>query len=303
MEKFLNRVFLVFLSIFLILPISCSKIYSKEIRNTYKTLSEQEKDCLRAFFSCLFESPFGYVLCGDKPIYHRLIKKVEGYNHSPTIEENEDELLLKAEEILKKFKLRNRNYIFLIRNSDIPKFKDTHLELMLINKRALIKVIQNDLSLFQKKFGKDLRAEDLVQKILKDGFYKTFVGNLALQGIVFGYGTESSVAYEQGSRFSDIFYKYCNENSIAYKGLSDEEITQMMLKYIDQHYETWGQVRDIIQNTIGYEDNDVMIPFSYTKNSHEAEQIIKAYKKYHKKALQFLKSKNFVENALYKLDS
>ncbi|MBX9744784.1 MAG: hypothetical protein K2X08_06195, partial [Chlamydiales bacterium] len=105
---------------------------------------------------------------------------------------------------------RHDNWIFTIHQ---PTHPDTY-ELLIGNRSALIAAINAHLELFQLKFGFNIKSNEILNQLEQIGFGSLFQGEIALQGIVLGYGYENAISCE---RFVKSNYKKTKEfNDFTY---------------------------------------------------------------------------------------
>lgn len=270
----------------------------------FSLLSHNEKQRLEDALKFLFQtSTFGYVLCGEKPMYlggYRYMSKEEA---ETDYDLNYHVQMTQTQHVFDKLSFRNKNFIFILKDTDIPKFKGKGKVLILINRKALLKTIQENLSLFQERFGKEFTSSDVLETIISKGFYECFVGRQGLQGIVLGYGKENAFACEKMISFFNEFDRHCKSNQIHFtKDQADEEY-KMMIQYMEDHLERWGHFIGDYKRFINYKGDDVMIPFGYLEGTEESEKLLKDYNEYAKKSSKLLYDKNFLKKTLKKLNS
>ncbi len=275
-----------------------------------ENLSAAEKGYLKDFFGELFETDtFGYVLCGQKPLYVGGFKLLADESLGSELESDYNKKMTLGYLALKKVDLKNDQFIFLAKNSFSTCYDDSRIRLTLINKKAFQRIFNNNKASFKKSFGEGCTAKDILDLIVSDGFFRCFRGKVSLQGIALGYGVESSIAYEKSTALVNEFYSSGYADHIPRNGDTQEDFDRLLSEYIDKHHEKWGHLKQLMQDFTNHgigqnkEPGDVMIPFAYASKSREVKQLIKNYKKYHKKSNRLLNDKQFLKKTLKKLNS
>lgn len=133
----------------------------------------------------------GYVILGHKPLdicgFDSLRSHIPGSSlHRSSV------LGLLCQESLRDIQVRD-GWIFSIQQSACS----DDYELLIGNRPALIAAINAHLELFQLKFGFNMNPNELLDQLQQFGFAALFKGEIALQGIILGYGYENAISYER----------------------------------------------------------------------------------------------------------
>ena len=136
----------------------------------------------------LYTSTFGYTLFGNKPLSLAL-------DDSWTPLDKGCVFLKFALPLLRKYEksLRSKNFIVLLEaNEEMP-------SVFLVNKKAFLKVVRENITIFQDVLGSDITPEGLLKDIeeKKCELGTTIKKNHALFGILFGFGTQNALAFDR----------------------------------------------------------------------------------------------------------
>ena len=214
-------------------------------------------DIFQDFLCDLFQNTTaGYVIFGHKPL------DLDGFDslrsHIPGSKLHRRSVLgLLCQEFLRDMRTKD-GWIFAVQQ---PVHSDTY-ELLIANRPALISTINAHLDLFQLKFGFNLNLSELLDNLQQSGFGALFQGEIALQGIVLGYGYENAISYE---RF------------VKCKRLNSSEFDDLI------HY-------------IPREPSDfTKIPFTYHANVPNSKKLIRLYQQDQKIIESILKKPNWIK--------
>jgi len=150
------------------------------------------EDIFRDFLSDLFQhTTAGYVIFGHKPLdldgFDSLRSHIPGSNlHRRSV------LGLLCQAFLCDMCTKD-DWIFTIQQ---PIHPDTY-ELLIAKRSALAEKINAHLELFKLKFGFNINPQKLLDQLQQSGFGALFGGEIALQGIMLGYGYENAISYER----------------------------------------------------------------------------------------------------------
>jgi hypothetical protein len=264
----------------------------EELKSRQQPYFFSPEKVLEVFFKDLFEkTTAGYVLYGEKPVDLEVVplreKTIPGTN-----ERRASVIGLLALTYWQKMapNPKNQNYIFL----DFPD-SDGH-ELTLINRKAFLDVVKTNALLFDYKFGYSTSPPTLLENLIQNGFSSVFKENIALQGIVLGYGVENSICYECGSSFlKQLVPKTSPPNQIPLPAKNPEEILQKIKN------KNWANKLQDLTCYRSTEINDrVKIPFSFLRNSKKSKQLLQSYKKYQANTDSVLTKTKFLSEVLQK---
>ena len=289
------------LTIFCVLTTSLT---SNEVAKNERPLSFSDQDILHSFFANLFENTSaGYVIFGEKPVYLGNFCQPEWL--MPGSRKHKEAictfLSLKILKTLSQ-EQKSSNYILVIQDPF-----SSNIEFMLINQKAFFKVIKENLVLFKYKFGYDLTPESLLGKFTNENqtFSKLFGNEIALQGIVLGYGTNNAISFERASLFTDAPN---NLSSPPNKLLPPPKTEEEMICRIEtcvKDKDHWKKVKEETKDISYYHpqnaEDKLKIPFSFHPNTKETKALIRQYRKAEAKLSCQMATQNFVENVSKKL--
>lgn len=181
-----------------------------EVSTFIQSLSKEQTLLLESFLRTLCKEFSGYVLCGDKPMC------IEGYlltDESGALSGVDEKalILMKGSELWQSLQVSpdNKEYFFLI--FDSKEYGYRHL--ICINRRAFLRVVNENLSLFRYVLGPTLTAENLLKELIeaKDQFYKVLKNDNVLLGILLGYGKQNALLVSRKELISDAFASDRNE--------------------------------------------------------------------------------------------
>jgi FKBP-type peptidyl-prolyl cis-trans isomerase len=261
-----------------------------------KPVTFSSEEFFDVFFRELFESTTaGYVLYGTKPL--SLETYLNPAQEIPGTKEHYLSIKMQlAEKILPEIvaKKTPNEYIFRFLNN----------EFLIVNRDRFIKSVQENLLLFQYKFGIGITPEKMLEKLLSEenDFQSLFQESIALQGILLGYGTQNAITYEKGVHLRKTLLSHAN-CLLPYTLPTYPTSTQELLDKMSQNA-TWKQIKNEIQDLSHKQnspDNHLKIPFSFHKNSDETRRLFDEYTKSQKIIERILKSKNFSKQIIEKL--
>ena len=266
---------------------------AEEIQDRQHPYAFSSERVLEVFFKDLFEkTTAGYVLYGQKPVDLEVILPLE--KTIPGTKERRSSVVgLLALNYWNEIApaLKNQNHIFLDFSSP-----DGH-EITIINRRAFLDVIKTNSLLFEYKFGNHIAPEALLENLIQNGFSSVFKENIALQGIVLGYGVENSICYESGSSFlKQLTPQISPPNQLSSISKNPEEVLQ---KIKDKN---WAKrLQDLTCYRATEKTDRVKIPFSYLKNSKKSKELLQSYKTYQTNLDFVLNKKKFLSEVLQRL--
>ena len=276
-----------------------------------------DKSILENFFHDLFSnSCAGYVIYGSKPVYLSNVRSEQ----SACIGTKRHKDITEVWEVLSIWKGlnlgKNQTDYFLHTSDPSTNPLSVENEFLLINRQAFIEAVNKNLLLFQYKFGVNVTAQALLNRLLdpKENISSLFKGNTALLGIILGYGTKNALTYERGTSIikpalanellpppyrsglpavstDDVIAKCKASNALpgfGYNSLSDE---------------VEDLSSSIARPTDNYAGKSTKIAFSYHENSDESKQLIKMYENAQAKLEKAVSSKNFLQDTLAKFNS
>lgn len=188
MKMFFRKIILLVVNLFIISSLNANQKYE------LKLSQDEEKDLRNFVENMMWNSEWGYVLYGDKPIsFGFCISGCEDstgalYHHCSTS-------INQGLNIWKKLDLPNLNskYLFVLNEYDAGQC--THSTLVLINKEKFTEVFNNHSVLFRYVLGPDITAEKLINAIKNsyDNFSFILKNDDVLIGLLLGFGLENSL--------------------------------------------------------------------------------------------------------------
>ncbi len=282
---------------------------NEEMKTFIQSLSKEQRIILESFFQTLFKEFSGYVLCGKKPMC------IEGYpltNESGALSGVDEKtfILLKGAEFWQSLQVYPDNKEYFIVSFDAKEFGYHHL--VCINRRAFLKVVNENLSLFRYVLGPTLTADSLLNELInaKDEFYKVLKNDNVLLGILLGYGTQNSLLVAREEHISDAFASDRNEEfpflskvtrmkrstlpkaqkkrpSIGFFSLADE--CEMINKLT------------VVSRKLKPFDSYKIPHFGCEPNSEESKVLLTNYENDRKEIIKTVEAKDFIEKILVKL--
>ncbi len=189
------------------------KAYAREL---LQKLSPTE----RKFLSCLckellFTSTFGYTLFGNKPLSCTSDGSLSVLDHRFFFLKFALPLLSKYEKNLNSQKF----LVLLEENQEMP-------WIYLVNKRDFLRVVRENLTIFQEVLRTDITPEGLLRDIeeKKCTLGSAIQRNHALFGILFGFGTHNALAFDRRSQFENFIH---NQGFPPWKDPSQQNLVDM----------------------------------------------------------------------------
>lgn len=164
-----------------------------------------DREILESFFRLMMtESEAGYVLFGEKPICFHAYPKHD-IDIWGTTRHIENTILREGARVWKKYQSTvapNSNYLLVV-GETYWNSKDKYLPVLFINKSALFKSVNDNLSLFQYILGPSINPEKILSRILdpKENLFSILKNNKVLIGIVLGFGAQNALF---GSRLENL---------------------------------------------------------------------------------------------------
>ncbi len=257
------------------------------------TLTFSPEKILEIFFKDLFEdTTAGYVIYGQKPV------DLEGFQIREKTIPGTKERYASVQGLLalKYWKeispnIKNQNYILI----DFP--TPTGYEITLINRQAFFNVVKANSLLFEYKFGIKITPDVLLDDLIQKGFCSLFKENIALQGIVLGYGVENAICYECGSSF---LKQLVPKGLPPYRLPSSPKNPEELAKKIKD--KNWAKgIEDLTYYKASEINDRLKIPFSFLKNSKKTKDLLNSYRKYQDNIDIILSKKKFLAEILYRL--
>lgn len=231
----------------------------------------------------------GYVLYGDKPMCIESFKnelQSNLYHHETATAKYHLFTTLKQWALTS----TDRKYLFLFTN-----YAD-HTHLIIINRNAFIQAVNNNLSLFRYVIGPKLTAESLLTSLAEDQehFYDVIHDDLALLGILLGYGTNNSIAH----RFNELALKAIQDTKLNFPYLQNEARTvgcEHLIQAIEDSPNRSGSW-DLSTHV------DYRIPcFGCNPDSEETTSLLKTYEKNRNELIKATEQENFLESFLTRI--
>jgi hypothetical protein len=246
-----------------------------------------------SFFKDLFENTTtGYVLYGEKPIDLEVFRNIE--KTIPGSDERKTSVIgLIALKYWREFApdIKDQNYLLV----DFPTQREH--EVMFINRKSFLNVVKKNALLFQYKLGIDITPENLLERLIQNGFSSELKENIALQGIVLGYGAENSISYEAGKTLLQRLEPKISPPYQSTASLKSADEVQQEIKT-----KNWAKnVPDLVCYRSTKKNDRVKIPFNYLKNSKVAKELLNEYKNYQNRTDLILREKNFLSQVLKRL--
>ena len=257
-----------------------------------------EKETLEAFFRDLFEeSQGGYVLYGSKPICIEGVQPHETNLFMLGDELHKRDILLKeGYKIWQKLPGKSQNYF--IHFYEKPSYGWQHI--LLINREEFIKVVKENLSLFQYILGPELSPEGLFTKLLdrEESFSSVFNDNKVLIGIVLGFGTQNALHASRGEEIGVVLAK---KERIPFKPSSQRLKRKNIIPSfghpsLEKELNHLDEILFISKDLV--KTSSPLIPWFGCLKNKETEQLLKTYVKTQKKVREILNDERFLEKVL-----
>ncbi len=254
---------------------------------------------LETFFRDLLENtPAGYVLYGRKPVYLHSFLGLE--KTIPGSKAHEFSALTSLFlETWGSCSVRKEGADCLLVEKDN--------EFLLINRKEFIRVVTDNLSLFQYKMGIDISPEGLLASLSDpvNTFSSLFREEIALQGILLGYGTGNSITYEKGTRL----IKSLKDSTISFPLRSSPwpKTEGEMIQKLDAAFGLKKNGKQEMQDLSFYKSSDkndrLKIPFSFHPHTQESKHLLSCYREDQKSVDAILSDKNFLNKILLTLNA
>ena len=258
------------------------------------------QDVLIPFFRNLMENtPAGYVIFGEKPIYLGSFCQPE--HLMPGSNKHREAIFTFLSLKALPRRISTSNYILMCQGLQDSSCESN--EFMLINRKAFLRVVKDNLLLFKHKFGYSVTPEVLLERLIdpKLGFSKLFGEEIALQGIVLGYGTNNSITYERASSLSEISRNPLSPPNRLLAPPRTEEEMMSRFESSAKKKGVWKELKDISYYRPKGSNDRLKIPFSFHQNSKETKTLIKKYKQAEARVSHTLKDKDFPRNIFKRL--
>lgn len=208
-------------------------------------IPQEDVERLELFFENLIKySTLGYSLCGDKPVS---IEHVPDLNHAPIIMASKGyfkyswySIIGLGWECWMKHADKFPSFNYCLRTSD------DHHAIILINKRASLKVIAENIDLFHSLLNSHKSPEELLDELCQPKTMDVLHSHQALEGILFGYGRNNAVAFT--NRGNCQILKSFNLGSL-YPGLSDHFGPGFRILSDQSNFEENARLRKSYENT------------------------------------------------------
>jgi hypothetical protein len=161
------------------------KPYARELLQRLSPTEHKFLTCLCK--ELLYTSTFGYTLFGNKPLSLTIDGSRPGLDTKFIFLKFAIPLLCKHEK-----SLNSQNFMVLLEiNEELP-------FIYLVNKRAFVKAVRENITIFQNVLGSDITPEGLLRDIeeKKCELGTAIKKNHALFGILFGFGTQNALAFD-----------------------------------------------------------------------------------------------------------
>ncbi|MCC6127780.1 MAG: FKBP-type peptidyl-prolyl cis-trans isomerase [Chlamydiae bacterium] len=276
---------------------------NQEVKAFLCDLKPEDRILLEDFFRILMRTIQGFVICGDKPmgLMGYLNTTVRVPSSSP-----DASILVKGKELWQRLKISpdNKEYFFAIFDAC------GYCNLMAINRRAFLRAVDDNISLFRYALGPTLTAEKLLQSLIdaNDDFYKVFKDDNVLFGILMGYGTQNALLCSRSEllccdRVSDqkeIFPFLPYLLRIHRPGNTESQICAAL------GYQTVAEELDAIHQRVTLSHhNPPMTPYEIPyficeKDSDETKNLLAIYMKNQKVLLEAVERPDFLEKIFTK---
>lgn len=238
--------------------------------------SEFEERVLENFFMKLVHSTTaGYALYGEKPVYFNSYCNESlawpGTNaHRDIVEVRE------VMDIYNNFFNHEAEHLLYVPPQP---HEAGGVEILLINKKALVNVVHTNLALFQSRFGINFDAKQLLTTIYTQKTISAlFKGCPALLGIMLGYGTKNSLLYERAAFLKKILYPWSPlyKRQIKTKASGSQAMPKPHWGYRSLEEEMEAYARELAEpgTTIA---TGAKIPFSYMQGTEETANLLRMY--------------------------
>ncbi len=277
-----------------------------EVQAFIQELSPGQRKLLTDFLRTMVESYSGYTVYGDKPM------ALEGYAIYPfgatfapfpsTISK------IKGIELWKDLNvpLHDKEYLFVIFHAN------KYCHLVSINRRAFLKTVNENISLFRYVLGPSLTAENLLQNLIDagDDFYHVLKDDNALLGILLGYGTQNSINHARdeividanGCTRTDKFPFLSQTMLMHCSQLPKAAIHTPSLGFqtLNQEHKMFEESMKISRDLKPFQEYPIPF-FTCDPNSKETQDLLTTYEQNRKAVIRALEEDDFLEQTLCKL--
>ncbi len=192
------------------------------LRKLEPEVKEELEDTFRHL---LVSTEVGYVLYGNKPVCMLGIDSCRiPYFYCQNIKTSSH--LKNFCKLLEDLNLRAQGNFLIRRGVTGSGFGDKHQEVLFINRKNFLKVVRENITLFQYILGPEVTPEKLLAKLLdpNETLFSVLNTNFALVGIVLGYGTQNGLFYHRKDLLEPLssFYQEDSRPSFGYKSSQEE---------------------------------------------------------------------------------
>lgn len=277
-----------------------------EVRSFIEALSPDQKNLLNAFLRATVESYSGYTLYGDKPI------ALEGYAIYPfgaTFAPFPSAISkIKGIELWKdlNISLHNKEYFFVI-------FQESnYCHMVSINRRAFLKVVNENISLFRYVLGPHVTAEKLLTNLIDAGndFYHVLKNDNALLGILLGYGTQNSISHARDEIITNANiwtrtdkFPFLSQAALMQCGQlpkATKNTPSLGFQTLKQEHQALEMSKKNSRELKPFEKYQIPY-FSCDPHSKETQELLKIYEQNREEVAHALESDGFLEKTLHKL--
>jgi hypothetical protein len=174
------------------------------IQSDLRSLPQNSKEDLDAFFSDLVMKGAAYTLFGNKPMSMQCYTDLAAVMHPFYMCNVEDAITYsRGWDAWLRCATRFPSQKYCLKRIRLRK---PHWHLFLINKPATLTVIQNNLDVFHAALGIELAPEAIWTEMdLSDEFFVSVIKRQDLLGILLGYGKENSCSFQRADDILDYF--------------------------------------------------------------------------------------------------
>lgn len=278
--------------------------FSNPLDNFTEELSPKQKSLLHEFISKIIDSPSGYVLFGDKPMH---IERIDFPTLGSFSSLNPRAFtLLKGRELWSQLKFPKANKKYLLNTFDLG----DEVFFISMNRDACLKVIEENLSLFQFILGPKVTPENLFWSLAnsKEHFFEVLKNNQVLIELLQGNGKQNAIAHSRLSEIRNPSHlgvheefpliskklirnwaiapdKYKMEPSFGYRTLNQEELALNEM----------SSLRELRQYPVCQLPNFLCNP-----HTEETESLLSLYEKNRASLIQTLEEGDYFANTLAK---
>lgn len=277
-----------------------------DVQTFIRDLPPEQRKLLTDFLRETVQSYSGFTLYGDKPM------ALEGYAIYPfgasftpfpgTISK------VKGIELWKDLNVpsHNKEYLFVI-------FHDNnYCHMVSINRRAFLKVVNENISLFRYILGPHLTAENLLQNLIDAGndFYNVLKDDNTLLGILLGYGTQNSINHSRDEIVTDANsftrtdkFPFLSQTMLMkchQLPKSAKNGPSLGFHTLAQEHEVFKESTKVSRDLRPFEKCSIPY-FSCDPNSKETQDLLATYEQNRQEVIRSLSGDDFLERTLRKL--